>query len=49
MEQWASGAFMSSDREEMITANFQALAEVRVYERLYDLTYEDFIEALKEE
>lgn len=49
MEQWANGMFMSSSPEETISANFEALAEVRVLQRLYDMTYEDFVTALKEE
>lgn len=48
-EQWAAGLFMSSDREEMVTANFQALATVSILEKLARLDYEEFIETLTEE
>lgn len=48
-EQWAKGQFTSQDREEMVTANFQALAEVQVLNRLANLDYEEFLTTFEEE
>lgn len=47
-EQWAQGQFASDNREEMVTANFQALAEVSVLNKLAALEYEDLVSALTE-
>lgn len=48
-EQWAAGLFTSQDREEMVTANFQALATVSILEKLAKLDYDEFILTFTEE
>jgi hypothetical protein len=51
-EQWANGAFQVFDGSDALNttiANAGALAELRTYERLMDLSYEQFTLMLEEE
>jgi hypothetical protein len=51
-EQWAAGSFQvfeGSDALNTTIANASALAEVRTYERLIELDYEQFTLMLEEE
>jgi hypothetical protein len=49
MEQWASGGFQGETRDEILTLNAAALGQVKVYEQLIELSYEQFHEVLSDE
>ena len=51
MEQWAAAMFQgeSRDRDEILTRNAAALGEVKAYERIHDLTFTEYQEAMKDD
>ncbi len=49
LEQWAAGVFQTEDVQATAVANAAGLAEVRLYERLLELDYDQLKEVLSDE
>jgi hypothetical protein len=49
MEQWAAAMFQGESRDEILTRNAAALGEVKAYERIHDLTFTEYQEAMKDD
>ena len=49
MEQWAAGQFQQESRDSILILNAAALGELRAYERLEELDYEQIEETLRDD
>ena len=48
-QQWAAGWFQGESKDEMHIRNSAALGEYKAYERLLDMDFDQFTEALKDD